>query len=104
MRTAFISSELACILGMIGDALIKGHQCDLSEELHQLKNNLLHEINCHGLVIVEGLKGEPEKTLLALASLVGTIGIPVDEIDAGPLIMDIKPEFKNEISSRSASA
>ena len=111
MRTVALSKQAAHILEAVGAearAFIGAHRSSSSEELRQLRKELLSEIDCRGWVVVQSLRGEPEKMLLGLASLVGTVGIPVDELDAGPLVMDIKPEEPTElgmeISSRSATA
>jgi alpha-ketoglutarate-dependent taurine dioxygenase len=111
MRTIVFSKQTALsleTLGAQGGALREAQTLKSSSELRRLKDDLVDELHHLGWVVMRGLVGEPDLVLLGLASLVGTVGVPVPELDAGPLIMDITPEkpidLHVEISSRSATA
>ncbi|HEX6912778.1 MAG TPA: TauD/TfdA family dioxygenase [Longimicrobium sp.] len=90
----------------VGGMFLQGRP-QVPRELREIAGRITGEVDRCGWAVVEGLSGEPESTLLGLASLAGTVGVPIDEVDAGPLIMDIRAERPAgpdvEVSSRSAT-
>ena len=109
MNIFWLSAEEAKQIETIGKSCISktvNEDSVFEYRIAKIREQIIKALDFYGWVIINGLNGDPEHTIRGLAIVVGTLGVTVDEIDAGPLVMDITPEdfFNDKISSRSNTA
>lgn len=102
MEQITLSPELSDLLANHAASLPQNQalsELDFPPELLALKEQALDQIDRTGLTVINNLTGDPDALLVDLMLLVGQ---PIQDKNAGPIVMDLKP-IKHEMTVETTS-